>query len=56
VSLSPDDIRVAAELALPHRLRRQPFVDVQIDEAQLGSIIQREAERRDGTGQEKKKS
>ena len=55
-SLSPDDIRVAAELALPHRLRRQPFVDVQIDEAQLGAIIEREAERRDGTGQEKKKS
>ena len=56
ISLSPDDIRVAAELALPHRLRRQPFVDVQIDEAQLGAIIEREAERRDGTGQEKKKS
>jgi len=56
VSVSPDDIRVAAELALPHRLRRQPFVDVQIDDQQLGAIIQREAERGDGAVQEKKKS
>jgi Mg-chelatase subunit ChlI len=56
VSVSPDDIRVAAELALPHRLRRQPFVDVQIDDQQLGAIIQREAERGDGQVQEKKKS
>ena len=56
VSLSPDDIRVAAELALPHRLRRQPFVEVQVDEQQLGAIIQRESERMDRTGDEKKKS
>lgn len=55
VSLSPDDIRVAAELALPHRLRRQPFVEVQIDEQQLGAIIQRESERLEQTGDEKKK-
>ncbi len=55
VSVSPDDIRVAAELALPHRLRRQPFVEVQIDEQQLSSIIQREAERADGASQEKKR-
>ena len=56
VSLSPEDIRVAAELALPHRLRRQPFVEVQVDEQQLGAIIQRESERMDRTGDEKKKS
>jgi Mg-chelatase subunit ChlI len=56
VSLSPEDIRVAAELALPHRLRRQPFVEVQVDEQQLGAIIQRESERIDRTGDEKKKS
>ena len=55
-SLGPDDIRVAAELALPHRLRRQPFVEVQIDEQQLGAIIQRESERSNAPGQEKKKS
>ena len=56
IALSPADIQVAAELALPHRLRRQPFVDVQIDEQQLGAIIQRESERADGAAQEKKKS
>ena len=56
LTLSADDIRVAAELALPHRLRRQPFVEVQIDEAQLGAIIQRETERRDGATSEKKKT
>jgi Mg-chelatase subunit ChlI len=55
VSLGPDDIRVAAELALPHRLRRQPFVEVQVDEQQLGAIIQRESERLDQAGDEKKK-
>jgi Mg-chelatase subunit ChlI len=56
VSVSSEDIRVAAELALPHRLRRQPFVEVQIDEQQLQSIIQREAERAEGTTSEKKKT
>jgi Mg-chelatase subunit ChlI len=55
VTLSPVDIRIAAELALPHRMRRQPFVDVQLDEERLGSIIQREAERADGEDQEQKK-
>jgi Mg-chelatase subunit ChlI len=55
VALSPVDIRIAAELALPHRMRRQPFVDVQLDEERLGAIIQREAERSDGQEQEQKK-
>jgi Mg-chelatase subunit ChlI len=55
VTLSPIDIRIAAELALPHRMRRQPFVDVQLDEERLGAIIQREAERADGEQQEQKK-
>ena len=55
VAVGPDDIRVAAELALPHRLRRQPFVEVQVDEAQLNSIIQRETERNNGVADEKKK-
>jgi len=55
VALSPADIRVAAELALPHRLRRQPFVEVQVDEAQLGAIIQRETERAEGETQGVKK-
>jgi Mg-chelatase subunit ChlI len=56
LALSPVDIRIAAELALPHRMRRQPFVDVQLDEERLGSIIQREAERADSQEQEKKKT
>jgi hypothetical protein len=36
-------------------LRRQPFVEVQVDEQQLGAIIQRESERLEQTGDEKKK-
>jgi Mg-chelatase subunit ChlI len=53
--LEPADIRVAAELALPHRMRRQPFVDVQLDEDRLGSIIEREAVQGDGQQEQKKK-
>ena len=48
------DIRIAAELALPHRMRRQPFVDVQLDEERMGQIIQQESERTPGAGDEKK--
>jgi Mg-chelatase subunit ChlI len=55
VALSPVDIQIAAELALPHRMRRQPFVDVQLDEDRLGAIIQRESERMEGQDQEQKK-
>ena len=31
-ALTIDDIRLAAELALPHRMRRQPFTEVKLDE------------------------
>jgi len=55
VTLSPVDIRIAAELALPHRMRRQPFVDVQLDEERLGSIIDREAQRTAGQDEDQKK-
>lgn len=55
-TLAPEDIRVAAELALPHRMRRQPFVDVQIDDEKLNAILQREAEQQSAHGAEKKKS
>lgn len=58
-ALAPEDIRVAAELALPHRLRRQPFVDVQIDDDKLNAILQREAEQGEAAqqqGAQKKKS
>jgi Mg-chelatase subunit ChlI len=55
VALSPIDIQIAAELALPHRMRRQPFVDVQLDEERLGSIIQQESERAQSEDREQKK-
>jgi Mg-chelatase subunit ChlI len=39
--LAAEDIRVAAELALPHRMRRQPFTEVKLDEARVGEILDR---------------
>lgn len=56
VAIGPHDIRVAAELALPHRMRRQPFVDVRIDDDKLNAILQREADNTQGQGSEKKKT
>jgi Mg-chelatase subunit ChlI len=40
-SLAVEDIRIAAELALPHRMRRQPFAEVRLDEARVGQILER---------------
>lgn len=40
-TLAAEDIRVAAELALPHRMRRQPFTEVKLDEARVGEILDR---------------
>jgi magnesium chelatase subunit D len=40
-ALSAEDIRLAAELALPHRMRRQPFAEVRVDETQIASILER---------------
>lgn len=39
--LSAEDIRLAAELALPHRMRRQPFTDVRLDENKINAILER---------------
>jgi magnesium chelatase subunit D len=39
--LAAEDIRLAAELALPHRMRRQPFAEVRVDESQIASILER---------------
>lgn len=39
--LSAEDIRLAAELALPHRMRRQPFGEVKVDEQRIADILQR---------------
>ena len=43
VNLTLDDIRLAAELALPHRMRRQPFTEVKLDEARMNAILDRAA-------------
>ena len=40
-SLTIDDIRLAAELALPHRMRRQPFTEVKLDEGRMNAILDR---------------
>lgn len=39
--LAAEDIRMAAELALPHRMRRQPFTDVRLDENRINAILER---------------
>jgi Mg-chelatase subunit ChlI len=39
--LSVEDIRLAAELALPHRMRRQPFTEVKLDEGRVSAILER---------------
>jgi Mg-chelatase subunit ChlI len=40
-SLAVEDIRIAAELALPHRMRRQPFTEVKLDENRVNAILER---------------
>ncbi|MCU0491495.1 MAG: putative cobaltochelatase [Chloroflexaceae bacterium] len=41
VSLTSEDIRMAAELALPHRMRRQPFTDIKVDETRIAAALER---------------
>jgi magnesium chelatase subunit D len=43
-SLTLEDIRLAAELALPHRMRRQPFTEMTLDEAMLNRALERSSE------------
>jgi magnesium chelatase subunit D len=40
-ALTTEDIQVAAELALPHRLRRQPFSEARVDEQAISEAIER---------------
>jgi magnesium chelatase subunit D len=40
-ALTTEDIQVAAELALPHRLRRQPFSEARVDEQSISEAIER---------------
>ncbi|TGD87030.1 VWA domain-containing protein [Mycolicibacterium sp. CH28] len=50
ISVAEEDIRVAAELALPHRRRRDPFDDPGIDPAQLDEALAASAPAADGGG------
>lgn len=38
------DIRLAAELALPHRMRRQPFTDIKVDETRIAASLERSSQ------------
>jgi Mg-chelatase subunit ChlI len=40
-ALTAEDIRLAAELALPHRMRRQPFTEIRLDEDRMNAILER---------------
>jgi len=40
-ALTLEDIRLAAELALPHRMRRQPFTEIKLDEGRMNAILER---------------
>lgn len=42
-SLAVEDIRLSAELALPHRMRRQPFTEIKLDESRVNAILERVA-------------
>lgn len=57
LTLSAEDIRLAAELALPHRMRRQPFAEIKVDEQRIASILERSGKPADSaqTGEEVKK-
>lgn len=42
--VTPDDLRRAAELALPHRMRRTPFSDQSFDPQRLQDVLDRDDE------------
>lgn len=42
--VSPDDLRQAIELALPHRMRRRPFEEPKVDPQQLDDLMNQEPE------------
>jgi Mg-chelatase subunit ChlI len=46
--LAAEDIRLAAELALPHRMRRQPFTEIKVDEARIGAALERSGQQAEG--------
>lgn len=50
--LGVEDIRIAAELALPHRMRRQPFAEIKLDEQRVAAILERSGKPADGGASE----
>jgi len=48
IRLTAEDIRLAAELALPHRMRRQPFTEIKVDEARIGAALERSGQQAEG--------
>lgn len=55
-SLTDEDIQLAAELALPHRLRRQPFADVHVDSQTIADAIEQSRKTTDDTEQQSSQS
>ncbi len=58
--LVAEDIRIAAELALPHRMRRQPFAEISVDRDRIEATLARSSHvvselSDDGMESEKKK-
>ncbi len=50
--LAVEDIRIAAELALPHRMRRQPFAEIKLDEQRVAAILERSGKSADSAASE----
>ncbi len=44
LTLTTEDIRLAAELALPHRMRRQPFAEIKVDEARIKMVLEQSSQ------------
>jgi Mg-chelatase subunit ChlI len=51
-TLAAEDIRLAAELALPHRMRRQPFTEIKVDEARIGAALERSGQSAAGSSEQ----
>ena len=47
--VTPEDVRQAAELALPHRRRRQPFDQPGLDQQKLNDVVEEFGSRDDGS-------
>ena len=40
-AVSREDVRMAARLALPHRMRRRPFEEMELDLSEVDALIDR---------------